>query len=95
MNPRKPAAQAAAVIARAMGFEAEALPLPDEANRAGGGRVVDWLDGGSARLVPPGHRKPVRHGIPDLLAGKPAAPPSDGPEKDGAEPGSPPGWIRI
>ena len=87
---RDAAAQAAAVIARAMGYRAEAPPLPDEADRAGGGRAVDWLDGGSARLMPPGHRKPVRHGMLDLLSGGLAAPASDGPEKDGAEPGSPP-----
>ena len=44
---RDAAAQAAAAIARAMGFTAEPPPLPDEADRARGGRVVDWLDGGS------------------------------------------------
>ena len=92
---RDAAAQAAAVIARAMGYRAEAPPLPDEADRAGGGRAVDWLDGGSARPMPPGSRKPVRHGMLDLLSGGLAAPASDGPEKDGAEPGSPPGWIGI
>ena len=45
--------------------------------------------------MPPGSRKPVRHGMLDLLSGGLAAPASDGPEKDDAEPGSPPGWIRI
>ena len=92
---RDAAAQAAAVIARAMGFTAEPPPLPDEADRAGGGRVVDWLDGGSTRPVPSGSRKPAPPGIMDRLAGKPAAPPSGGPDKDDAEPGSPPCWIRI
>ena len=61
----------------------------------GGGRAVDWLDGGSARPVPSGSRKPAPSGILDRLAGKPTALSSGGPEKDDAEPGSPPGWIRI
>ena len=56
---RDAAAQAAVVIARAMGFQAEPPPLSDDADRAGGGRAVDWLDGGSTRPVPPGHRKPA------------------------------------
>ena len=40
---RDAAAQAAAVIARAMGYKAEPLPLPDEADGADGGRALDWL----------------------------------------------------
>ena len=92
---RDAAAQAAAVIARAMEYRAEAPPLPDEVDRAGGGRVVDWFDGKSTRPTPPGPRKPARHGMLDLLSGGLAAPASDGPEKDDAEPGSLLGWIRI
>ena len=91
---RDAAAQVAAVIAKAMGYKTEPSPLPFE-TEDGGGRVVDWIDGGDTRPTPSGSRRPVRHGILDRLAVKPAAPASGTAAKDDAEPALPPGWIRI
>ena len=55
---RDAAAQAAAVIARAMGYSAEPPPLPDEAGEAGeagdagDGRELDWSHAADKRTVP-------------------------------------------
>ena len=49
------AAQAAAVIARAMGYKAEPPPLTEEPGD-GGGRSMRWFDWDVARPAPPGPR---------------------------------------
>ena len=79
--------------ARAMGYRTEPPPLPYE-TEDGGGRVVDWIDGGDTRPTPSRPRRPVRHGILDRLAVKPAAPASGAAAKDDAE-SARPAWIRI
>ena len=53
---RDAAAQAAAVIARAMGYSAEPPPLSDQTDDVddtGGGRELDWSDVADRRAVPP------------------------------------------
>ena len=52
------AAQAAAVIARAMGYRAGPPPLPDEADE--NARESNWSHGETTRASPTGPRKPVR-----------------------------------
>ena len=53
------AAQAAGVIAQAMGYKAEPPPLPDEADGAGGRSVLASSSAGEAPAVRPDPRRPL------------------------------------
>ena len=49
---RDAAAQAAAVIARAIGYSTEPPPFPEEADAAGDSRELDWSHAADGRAVP-------------------------------------------
>ena len=53
------AAQAAAVIAQAMGYKAEPPPVPEDADSAGGRSVLASSSAGEAPAVPPDPRRPL------------------------------------
>ena len=91
---RDTAAQAAAVIARAMGYEAEPPPLPEESGDSGGSGER-WFDWEGRRHAPRDPGKPARLGIIDRLAREPAAQQSDEAGKETARPNRPSGPIRI
>ena len=49
---REAAAQAAAVIARAIGYKVELPPLPEEVDDAGNSRELDWSHAADGRIAP-------------------------------------------
>ena len=53
------AAQAAAVIAQAMGYKAEPPPVPEDADSASGRSVLASSSAGEAPAVPPDPRRPL------------------------------------
>ena len=94
---RDAAAQAASVIAKAMGYRAEPPPLSDEADGAGDGREPDWLDGGNTRPASPapsGPPDPTR--LRDLnWLDEPTAPLCSATATDATESAQPRRFIRI
>ncbi len=63
------AAQAAAVISRAMGYRAGPPPLPEETDYAGDGKERDWSNALDKRTQPTDPLEPAttanQHGCPD------------------------------
>lgn len=53
------AAQAAGVIAKAMGYKAEPPPMPEDADSAGGRSVLASSGAGEVPVVPPDPQRPL------------------------------------